>query len=632
MTPRPDRINRSGSRAVLIGVSKYQDPSFPPVPSAEKSLRGLHQMLVNEESGGWPQDRVTCIPDPVDCRRVISDLRHLAQETYGVLLVYFVGHGTVTANGDLVLAVTDTIAEEADVTGLEYSKIRSALLGSPAKVKAVVLDCCYSGRAIDILAGDGNFLADSTDIRGTYTLTAADRVAHAGQAGACTAFTGELLDLISTGIAGGPPVLTFAELYPHLRRRLIASNLPHPNQRGTDTADKCPVAKNASITTPSAGQATPPVRPGAPDRAADTAPPSQHRKSDAAAVADLSSETRLPSPVGPREVSGPQLKALVGEGASRAKLPAPRRGIRRRALVLGTLAVVGTGAATAAVMWPRRDDGGDDGSGGNAGASKTTSKLTGERIGTVVFSPDGKTIATSADTLRLWDVQTRRSISVNDGQRYVPIAFSPDGKTLATGDDSMDRAGVQLRDPATGVITADLTSDGVRGLAFSPDGKTLAGGAGWDDEGQCWLWDVTTGRLSMTVLKEPTVSVVFSPDGSTFATGGRRGVRLWNSRSGRAVTTFTSEACASVAFGPHGKTLVTGGVGGVRVWDTRTGRLIAKLTGNTTNAVAVSPDGRAVAAGTSGQGFPGLTSQAYEKQEYGFWLLKLPESAPTRTP
>ncbi|WP_367435992.1 caspase, EACC1-associated type [Streptomyces celluloflavus] len=231
---------------MLIGVSDYQDPSFPQVPAAEKSLRGVQRMLVDEELGGWSNEQVTPISNPVDCRRVMSELRRLAQGTSGVLLLYFVGHGTVTMTGDLVLAVSDTVADEPDVTGLEYSKIRSALLGSPAKVKAVVLDCCYSGRAIDVLAGGRQDLADIADIRGTYTLTAADHLAHAGQADTCTAFTRELLGLIGTGVAGGPPVLTFAELYPHLRQRLIARNLPHPNQRGTDTADKCPVARNVS--------------------------------------------------------------------------------------------------------------------------------------------------------------------------------------------------------------------------------------------------------------------------------------------------------------------------------------------------------------------------------------------------
>ncbi|MFI1200659.1 tachylectin-related carbohydrate-binding protein [Streptomyces sp. NPDC020883] len=245
MTPGAERIDRSGSHAVLIGVSDYQDPSFPRVPAARKSLWGVHQMLVDEELGGWPNGQVHVLK-PVDCRRVMSELRRHAQNTSGVLLLYFVGHGTVTENGDLVLAVKDTVADEPDTTGLEYSKIRGILRDSPARVKAVVLDCCYSGRAIDVLSGNDQHVANNTDTRGTYTLTAADRAAHAGQAGAFTAFTGELLDLIGEGVADGPPVLTFTDLYPRLRQRLIARNLPHPNQRGTDTADRCPVARNVS--------------------------------------------------------------------------------------------------------------------------------------------------------------------------------------------------------------------------------------------------------------------------------------------------------------------------------------------------------------------------------------------------
>lgn len=206
----------------------------------------LHRTLVDDDLGGWPYDQVTPVPDPVDCRRVISELRRIARNTRGVLLLYFVGHGTISENGDLVLAVTDTSAQEPDITGLEYSKIRSALLDSPARVKIVILDCCYSGRIIPSLAGEEQQLADSADIRGTYTLTAADHIAHAGHPDTSTAFTQELLDLIGTGIAGGPPILTFAELYPHLKHRLAARELPLPNQRGTDTALGFPVVRNVS--------------------------------------------------------------------------------------------------------------------------------------------------------------------------------------------------------------------------------------------------------------------------------------------------------------------------------------------------------------------------------------------------
>ncbi|MFE9096932.1 caspase family protein [Streptomyces sp. NPDC007264] len=564
-------------------------------------------MLVDEELGGWPDDQVTRILNPVDCRRVMSDLRRHAQNTNGVLLLYFVGHGTVTMNGDLVLAVSDTLADEPDVTGLEYSKIRSVLLGSPAKVKAVVLDCCYSGRAIDVLAGDRQHLADITDVRGTYTLTAADRTAHAGQADTYTAFTGELLDLIGAGVVGGPPVLTFAELYPHLRHRLIARNLPRPNQRGTDTADKCPVAKNASGEAPTAGQAAQLSRLKASDHATHIAPPAQ---------------SRVPG--------------------KRPEAPPTRRRFHRRTIVLGTLAVgvVGAAAGAAVKFWPESD------------------KFADQNASALAFSPDGRTLAaaTYASDSRLWDVATGDTIAVlSDQDDMSSLAFSPNGKTLATG----NFYDVRLRDARTGVTTVKLNTPQTESLVFSFDGKTLAtGGEGgvrlWDVatgrtittltrqdrdmrsvslspngktlagsdqvyiDGKvvgCWLWDVATGRTTATLIKEPTYSVVFSPDGKSLATGGEGGVRLWDVATGRTMTTFMGGITYSVVFSPDGKSLATGGEGGVRLWDVATGRSTHTVTDHVSDSVAFSPDGKVLARGTTFHGVDGPGE--------GIWLWKL---------
>ncbi|MFJ3309571.1 caspase family protein [Streptomyces sp. NPDC086549] len=613
MPPGTDRIDRSGSHAVLIGVSTYQDPGFPSVPAAGNSLQGVHRMLVGDELGGWPDDQVIAIPDPVDCRRVMSDLRRHAQNTSGVLLLYFVGHGTVTTNGDLVLAVSDTIANEPDVTGLEYSKIRSVLRDSPAQVKAVVLDCCYSGRAIDVLAGDQQHLADITDVRGTYTLTAADRTAHAGQADTYTAFTGELLDLIGAGVVGGPPVLTFAELYPHLRHRLIARNLPHPNQRGTDTADKCPVAKNAASNTLTAGPTAPPTLLRALDHATHVAPPAQRRR--------------------------------PGE---RPEAPLPRRGIHRRTMILGTLAVgvVGAAAGASVMFWPESD------------------KFTNQPASVVAFSPDGRTLASveaTSSALRLWDVATGDTINVlSDQDSLSSVAFSPDGKILATGgfhdvrlrdartgvttvklntpqtesDFSSvtfsidgktlatggDEGGVQLWRVATGrtITTLNRQERSVRSVAFSPDGKTLAGSDWVYIDGKvvgCWLWDVATGRTTVTLIKEPTYSVAFSPDGKSLATGGDGGVRLWDVATGHSITTFIGGITYSVVFSPDGRSLATGGEGGVRLWDVATGRTTHTVTNNVTDSVAFSPDGKVLARGTAFHGVDG--------PDAGIWLWKL---------
>lgn len=566
MPPGADRIDRSGSRALLIGVSTYQDPGFPSVPAAENSLQGVHRMLVDEELGGWSDDQVTRILNPVDCRRVMSDLRRHAQNTNGVLLLYFVGHGTVTMNGDLVLAVSDTIANEPDVTGLEYSKIRSVLRDSPAQVKAVVLDCCYSGRAIDVLAGDQQHLADITDVRGTYTLTAADRTAHAGQADTYTAFTGELLDLIGAGVAGGPPVLTFAELYPHLRHRLIARNLPHPNQRGTDTADKFPVAKNAASNTLTAGPAAPPTRLRAPDHATHVAPPAHSRRRD-----------------------------------ERPEAPSTRRRIHRRTILLGTLAVgiVGAAAGATVMLWPESD------------------KLADADPRALAFSPDGRTLAAAnyASGSRMWDVATGDTIAALSNQDDMSsLAFSPNGKTLATG----GFYDVRLRDARTGVTTVKLNTPQTESLVFSFDGKTLATGG----EGGVRLWDVTTGRTITTLTRQERSmkSVALSPNGKTLAgsdtdDGKAVGCWLWDVATGRTTVTLIKEPTYSVVFSPDGKSLATGGEGGVRLWDVATGRSTHTVTDHVSDSVAFSPDGKVLARGTTFHGVDG--------PDEGIWLWKL---------
>jgi hypothetical protein len=114
----------------------------------------------------------------------------------------------------------------------------------------VILDCCYSGRAIESLSGGESF-PDLTEIRGAFVITASDQTAHVPparfQAGACTSFTGELLDLIRTGIPSDAPVLTLGEVYTHLRRRLRMQGLPMPNHQGTDTADRFGLARNAAL-------------------------------------------------------------------------------------------------------------------------------------------------------------------------------------------------------------------------------------------------------------------------------------------------------------------------------------------------------------------------------------------------
>jgi hypothetical protein len=251
-----DLSRYADSRAVLIGVSAYDDQAFPPIPAARNSLMAMRAMLADPLLCGWPPELVTVIVNPVSAETLANQLADLAERTTGVLLVYYVGHGLLNARGGLCLTVPSTRKGRPEITGLPWESVTGILgrASCPARVRVAILDCCFAGQAIEeTLAGEmETVLADAAHIEGVYTLTATtrNRLAHVALASqqweACTSFTRELRDLVSEGLPGRAAWLTLGEIYPLLRHRLKAKGLPLPNQRGTDTAATFPFTANAA--------------------------------------------------------------------------------------------------------------------------------------------------------------------------------------------------------------------------------------------------------------------------------------------------------------------------------------------------------------------------------------------------
>jgi len=242
------------SRAILIGVSAYEDAEFPSIRAARKSLTAVHRMMSDPKLCGWNPEDITVITNPHSASDLAVKVTNLARATDGVLMIYYVGHGILSRHGELCLTVTTTLSDHPKITGLPWSIVADALRESPARMRLAILDCCFAGQAIEALTGDANeVVANITHIDGVYTLTATtrNRTAHVPsgdiQDTASTSFTGELLELVTTGIPEGPADLTLGIIYAHLKTRLAARGLPLPNQRSTDLGVRFVFSKNVWV-------------------------------------------------------------------------------------------------------------------------------------------------------------------------------------------------------------------------------------------------------------------------------------------------------------------------------------------------------------------------------------------------
>ncbi|GGN96119.1 hypothetical protein GCM10011579_097200 [Streptomyces albiflavescens] len=240
MTRPPDPDH---SRAVLVGTAEYtEDAALPGVPAVRNNVRDLHRLLTEGRPGAFAAEKVRTVLDPATPRDLGLPLLEAARQAEDVFLVYYSGHGLIGhERRELYLGLSKSVVDAPSFTAFPFQGIREAFLSSPARNKVLILDCCFSGRAISgNLSGVHEPLIDQMEIAGTYTLTsaAANEPARFQEGERHTAFTGELLLALRDGIPHPSSVeVTLGALFRHLKRVLPTRGMPEPQHCGTDTAE-----------------------------------------------------------------------------------------------------------------------------------------------------------------------------------------------------------------------------------------------------------------------------------------------------------------------------------------------------------------------------------------------------------
>ncbi|MEV0452798.1 hypothetical protein [Streptomyces sp. NPDC050600] len=95
-----------------------------------------------------------------------------------MLLVYYPGHGLLDEDGRLYLALTGTDPARPGLTSVPPELVQRDLARARANSRIMLLDCCFSGRAVAAMGGGSHTaLAGQLDLTGSYILTSTTSIA-----------------------------------------------------------------------------------------------------------------------------------------------------------------------------------------------------------------------------------------------------------------------------------------------------------------------------------------------------------------------------------------------------------------------------------------------------------------------
>lgn len=236
------------SRVVLIGIP--ETPDLEAIPHATRSVEKLKSLLRSDEVVGLKSEQVVELPQQnrESVSDVLEDFRKACQEAKGAFLFYYCGHGLYgDEQSELYLTLKGSTDTDKQVNALKIRDLKAQMSQSPAKTRVMILDCCYSGAALEGGMSGEQDVIPALSLSGTYAMASVppnDKARFIAE-DEYPIFSGELIKSLEFGIEKAGEYLSIDEIFEHVREKVSSrGDVAPPVKEERDTAGSIVFAKN----------------------------------------------------------------------------------------------------------------------------------------------------------------------------------------------------------------------------------------------------------------------------------------------------------------------------------------------------------------------------------------------------
>jgi uncharacterized caspase-like protein len=235
------------AHALLIGISRFEDPRLAKLSAPSSDVEAFAKVLQDPLRGGFDSVVTSIDEDLLTIRDRLSTLLD-GRAADDMILLYYSGHGIMAKGQRLFLATGQSMFDRPQARSLSAAEMRDMLEQSRAGRMVVILDCCHSGAFPEGAKGaSASALNDDTfgsgdGAEGLYVLTATNALQFAYDAAGVlrdglaapvlSRFTGWLVDGLGKGEAApDAEQITLDELFQYLCKRARAEAVGMTPQR-----------------------------------------------------------------------------------------------------------------------------------------------------------------------------------------------------------------------------------------------------------------------------------------------------------------------------------------------------------------------------------------------------------------